>query len=287
MPDPSFIIPLFIQSALVPFGVALLALFVLRALRAVRFSDAVAIALALGFVAAYFSVFHQQWSFVPHQALDWLPWIALLAAAGAIAAERAAGSAPRIMARAVLSLAVAAIAIWPASASLGLPKTLLSIAVTGVLTAAAWSMLAPSATARPTPVLLLVMAAGGAALALMLDSSQAIGQSSGALASALIACIAFNLPRVRTPFSGAATGVALLLLATLLANAHFFAGFSLGYVALLAGALLADPLVSAVTRSRRGNGGVGAAIGTVLLGAVPVIAVLALVAKAAHDSGGY
>ena len=282
MPDPSFIIPLIIQSALIPFGVALAALI---ALRAARFSESAAISLALGFVAAYFAVFHQQWSFVPHQALDWLPWITLLATVGAIAVEHAVGTAPRIVARTVLALAIATLAIWPAFASLGLPKMLLSIAVTGALTAVAWTMLAPAAAKRQTPALLLIMVAGGAALALMLDSSQAIGQSSGALASALIACVVFNLPRVRMPFSGAVTGVALLLLATLLANAHFYAGFSLGYVALLVGALLAEPLVSAVMRRR--NGGFRAAIATVLLGAIPVLAVLVLVAKTAQESGGY
>jgi hypothetical protein len=284
MPDPSFILPLVIQSALIPFGVALAALI---AFRAARFSEGAAVAIALGFVAAYFAVFHQQWSFVPHQALDWLPWIALLTTVGAIAVEHAGGTVPRIVARSALALAIAALAIWPAFASLGLLKTLLSIAVTGALTAFAWSMLAPTAANRQTPALLLTMVAGGAALALMLDSSQAIGQSSGALASALIACIVFNLPRVRMQFSGAATGIALLLLAALLANAHFYAGFSLGYVALLAGALLADPLVAALTRSRQKNGGFGVAAGTVLLGAVPVVAVLALVAKTAQESGGY
>ena len=48
-----------------------------------------------------------------------------------------------------------------------------------------------------------------------------------------MACLAFNVPRVRTAFSGAATGLTVLLLGTLLANSYFYAGLSIGYVLLL------------------------------------------------------
>lgn len=283
MPDPSFILPLILQSALVPFGVALLALFVLRALRV---THAAAIALGLGFTAAYFATFHRQWSPVPQQALDWLPWIAAAAVAGAIAVERIAQTVPRIAARTVLALAIAAIVIWPAAASLGMPKTLLSIAVTGVLAALAWSVLARDAD-RPASPLLPAMVAGGTALALMLDASQSIGQSSGALASALIACFVCRLLPTRVAFGAAATGSAVLLLGALLANAHFYAGFSLAYVALLALALLADPLVAAIGRLRNKTAGAGAAFAVLALGAVPVAIVLAQAVKTAQESGGY
>jgi hypothetical protein len=79
----------------------------------------------------------------------------------------------------------------------------------------------------------------------------------------------------------------VLLLAALLANAQLYAGFSLGYVALLIAALLADPALAATRRLRRpgaeGPGWIPAAV----LTAVPVMVTVALAVKAAHDSGGY
>ena len=76
----------------------------------------------------------------------------------------------------------------------------------------------------------------------------------------------------------------MLLLGTLLATAHLYAGFSLGYVALLAGALLVDPLLAALRRSERGGlPWVPAAV----LTAIPVAVTVALAVKAMQDSGGY
>lgn len=290
MPDPSFVLPLFLQSALIPFGVALAVLVALHIVRGAGAPDAgfiAAFAPAAGFLASYFAVFHQQWSFEPHQALDWLPWIVLLGGAGALAAERASHAGIRVAARCTISLAAAWVVISPAAASMGWPKAIASIAATGFLLAATWSFLARASHNRPTPPLLLMVIAGGAALALMFDSSQAIGQLSGALASAIAASIAFNIPRQRVAFGSAATGLAVLVLGSLLANAHFYSGFPLGYVAMLAGAVLADPLVATINLLRRRDGGFVSHAGAALLSTIPVVATIALAVKAAQESGAY
>ncbi len=276
MPDPSFVIPLFLQSALLPFGVALA---VLAASRKPAF------ALAAGFLASYFAVFHAQWSFAPHQVLDWMPWIALLGAAAAIAGETVRPVATRTIARALIATAAAAVVVWPALASLGLVKAVLIVVAAAALICAAWSWLAHAADSRPTPAPLLTIVAGGAALALMVDASQAIGQLSGALAAALAACVAFNLVRRRIAFDGAANGVAVLLLGALLVNAYLYAGFSLAYVALLAGGLLADPLVAVIDRARRRSG--RAWVAATVLCAIPVLTTIGLALKTAQESGGY
>jgi hypothetical protein len=277
MPDPAFFLPLVLQSAVLPFGVSLALLFALRASRA-----GVALAIAIAFVASYFAVFHQQWSFAPKQALDWMPWIVMLGAAGAIIAERS-GDAMRRLLRLLTSLAVSAIVAWPALASSGMEKTAVTIALMGVAIWAAWTYLARPAGAVSTPPLLLMIVAGGAALTLMLDASQLIGQLIGGLAAALIAFLVFNLRGAQGAFSGTATGVTVLLLGALLGNAYIFAGFSLAYIALLASGLLAATVIEAM----RGNGRPASWIAVALLAAIPVLTVLGLAVKAAHDAGGY
>jgi hypothetical protein len=284
MPDPSsFVLPLLLQSALIPFAVALALLFALRRSLPVQAS---ALAVAAAFIAAYFAIFHAQWSFVPHQALDWLPWLALFGTVAVIAAERSAETI-RLQARAAIALAGAGVVVLPALASIGWSKAALTIAVAALLMCIAWSYLARIGQGRPTPSLLLMVVAGGTALALMLDSSQAIGQLSGALASALVACVVFNLPRLRSVFSGAASGIAVLLLGALLLNAYLYAGFSLGYVALLVAGLLADPLVASINRLRQRNDGIAAWLSAGVLCAVPVLATIGLVIKTAQEAGGY
>lgn len=285
MPNLSFILPLILQSALIPFGVALALLAASRALRLGTLASVIAV--AAGFTASYFAVLHAQWSLLPQTALDWLPWIVLFGAAGAVASERIGNAGLRVAARLAISLAAGGLVVWPALAALGLPKAALSAGVTGVLICAAWSYMARVVERRPTPPLLLAVVAGGAALALMLDSSQSIGQLSGALAATLGACVLFNLPRVRLAFSPAAAGVAVLVLGTLLANAQLYAGFSLGYVALLVGGLLADPLVEAVNRLRKRVGGAGSWATAAVLAAIPVAVTIGLAVKAAQDAGGY
>lgn len=285
MPDSSFFLPLILQSAVIPFFVALAVLAASRALRLGATGSALAV--TAGFVCGYVAVLHAQWSPLPKTALDWLPWIAVAATAGAVATERIGGAGARLAARLVLSLALGAAVVWPALESLGAARALLSAAVTGVLVCAAWSYMAQTAVRRPTPPLLLMVVAGGAGLALMVDSSQGLGQLSGALACVLAACVAFNLPTVRMAFSPAAAGVAVLLLGALLANAHVYAGFPLGYVALLAVALLADPVVEGLNRLRNRSGGAGSWVAAAVLTAIPTLVTIGLAAKAAADSGGY
>lgn len=285
MPDPSFVIPLFLQSALLPFGVALAVLIVLRAARLAELAPALAV--AAGFLASYGAVYHGQWSWAPRQALDWLPWIVVLGGAGAFAADKVKHVLWRLIIRLALSTGAVGLVASFAVASTGVQKALVAAAVGGVAICAAWTYLARAAQRRSTPPMLLMVISGGAALALMLDASQLIGQLSGALAAALVACIAFNIPRLRSAFSGTATAVAILLLGALLANAYFYAGFAPGYIALLVAGLLADPLVEGFHRLRRRAGGRHAWVPVAVLGAVPVVLTVGLAIRAAQEAGGY
>lgn len=285
MPDLSFHFPLILQSALIPFVVALVLLAVSRAGRFT--SVGAALAISAGFIGAYFAILHAQWSFFPKAALDWLPWIAAAGVAAAVAAERIETGGLRLGARFAASLALGALVVWPALAGIGMQKALLTAAVTAAVACAVWSMLANAVASRPTPPLLLALVAGGGGIALMLDASLAIGQLSGALASALMACVLVNVPRMRVAFTPAAVGVAVLVLGALLADAYVYAAFPLGYIALLIGGLLADPLVAVVNRLRGQSGGVGSWVAATVLTAVPVAVVVALAAKTAADSGGY
>ena len=72
----------------------------------------------------------------------------------------------------------------------------------------------------------------------------------------------------------------------LLAIAHLYAGFSLGYVALLAGGLFADALRAALHRIWKQGDLASWATATVLT-AVPVVVTVGLAIKAAADNGGY
>lgn len=285
MPNMSFFLPLILQSAVIPFAVALAVLILAHRLRLGGIGPALAI--AAGFLGTYAAALHAQWSPLPKVVLDWLPWIALVGTAGAAAIERIGGGALRVAARIALSTALAAVVVWPALASLGTQKALLMAGVAGAVTGVIWSYFAHTSDDRPTPPLLLGVIAGGAGLALMLDSSQSIGQLSGALASVLLACAALHLLRLRLVFSPAAAGIAVLLLGALMLNAHIYAEFPLAYIALLAGGLLADPLVEGVNCLRKRHSGAGAWATATVLTAIPVAVAIGLAVKAASDAGGY
>lgn len=285
MPNLSFFLPLILQSAVIPFGIALA---VLAALRAARLhSVAPAFAIAAGFLSTYFSALHAQWSPLPKVALDWMPWIVVTGVAGALAVEQMKLAGTRVLVRIALSTLIAAMVVWPAIAALGALKAAIVIVAAGLVLSIVWSGLARVADRGTAPPLLLAVVAGGAGIALMLDSSQSIGQLSGALASVLGALVVFNLLRERVVFSPAAAGVSVLLLGTLLLNAHVYAGFPLDYVVLLAGGLVADPVIAGLNRLRKRRGGVGSWAMAAVLTAVPVVATVALAVKAAADSGGY
>ena len=285
MPDPSFIIPLFLQSALLPFALALMVLLLTREANLADGGTLAAVAAA--FLASYFAVYHAQWSFLPQQSLDWLPWIVLLGGAGVIVAEKTAHPLPRHAMRLALCIGSVTLLVWPAVASGGLQRPLLSIAVAGLLMFAAWTYLGATATQRPTPAFMLVVVAGGAALALMLDSSQVIGQLSGALATTIIAALVFNRLRGPSAFSGAATGLVVIVFGALVVNAHVYAGFSLGYVLLLVAGLLADPLVAGFNHLRQRRGGLFSWVTAGVLTAIPVLTTIGLAVRAAQESGVY
>ena len=77
------------------------------------------------------------------------------------------------------------------------------------------------------------------------------------------------------------------MLGTLLANAYFYAGFSLVSVLLLLSGLLADPLVAGVNHLRQRPGGVGSWLKAGVVTAIPVLATIGLAVRAAQELGGY
>ena len=266
MPDPSFVLPLLLQSVLAPAAVC--AALLLLAGRERDWSAPIAI--AGGFLASMAATYHAQWSFPPHQALDWMPLV-LLAALAAVAAERRAALPGRLL----LSLLSAAVVAWPAMASAGLAKTLTTVAAMALLTTVAWTVLA-AASRRPAAPLALTVAAGGAGLALMIDASQLLGQLCGGLGVAIGAC-----GLLRRPFGPAATGTAVLLLGALLGYAVIYAGFGMLMVALLVAALLAEGLLGALRRQP------AATVPAALLTVLPVLVAVGLAVKAMQDAGGY
>ncbi|AMO22300.1 hypothetical protein GCM10027034_26240 [Ramlibacter solisilvae] len=283
MPETSFFLPLLLQSAVVPFGVAFAVLVACRAAR----PDAPAPLLALlaGFLSSYFVTLHAQWSPVPRVALDWLPWIALVGAAAALGVQRIPGAAGRVAVRAVVSLAFGGLIVSSAIGSLGAQKAALAALAIGLILALLWALSSRPARGAATRPLLLALVAGGSGLALMMDSSQSMGQLAGALAMALAACTLFARPRPGAGFAPAAGATAALVLGSLLATAHVYSGFPLGYVALLAGALLVDPALAAIRRGGQ-SGGLPWVPATVLT-AIPVLVTVALTVKAMQESGGY
>jgi hypothetical protein len=126
--------------------------------------------------------------------------------------------------------------------------------------------------------------AGGGGLALMLESSQSLGRLSGALGCALVACALLGR---RVPFAPAAAGLAVVLLQAMLVNAQVYADFPLGYIALLLAALLAEPLLQAIQRTRGGTPSIAFGAASAVLTVVPVLVTVGLAVKAMQDSGGY
>lgn len=284
--DISFFLPLVIQSALVPFTVAIVTLFLLTRSSFQRLAAPVAILLA--FLASYFLVFQDQWTPVPRQALDWLFWIGLLALPGAVLVERVQHGGVRILLRAILACAAIVMVIWPLLQQGEPQQHATVIAVSVILIAAAWTLLAREAQRGPMPPVLLTIVAGGAALALMIDASQMIGQLLGALAMACAGCAAFNLGRRRAYFNEAATGLALIVLGALVANAFVYADFSIVYVVLLAAGLLGSVLAEALLRLfGKESGGAASWVASLLLSGLPVLVAIGLAVKSAQDSGGY
>lgn len=276
MPDPSFVLPLLLQSALVPAATAAILLLLLSARRRTWPAP---LGIAAGLLASYIATYHAQWRFPPHQALDWLPLV-LAVALGAIAAGRQdrAGALP---ARLILALLVSGIVAWPALGSAGMPKTLLLVVVAAALITAVWTALAAPASSERSPAAALVLAAvaGGAGLALMIDASQLLGQLCGALGVSVLVCGLWRpLPQ---DMAGAFVGVATLLLGALLAYAHIYAGFGLLMVLLLTGALLAGALAIRLVSGPR------AWLAAIAASGPPVLAALGLAIKAMQDSGGY
>jgi hypothetical protein len=276
MPDPSFILPLLLQSALVPAAAAAILLLLLSAGHRTWPAP---LGIAAGLLASYIATYHAQWRFPPHQALDWLPLV-LVIALGALAVERQerAGALPS---RLLLALLVSGIVAWPALGSAGLPKTLLLIVVAAALITTVWTALAAPASSEKSPAAALVLAAvaGGAGLALMIDASQLLGQLCGALGVSVLVCGLLRRPP--QGMARAAVGVATLLLGALLAYAHIYAGFGLLMVLLLTGALLAGALAIRLVSSPR------AWLAAVAASGLPVLAALGLAIRAMQESGGY
>jgi hypothetical protein len=272
MPDPSFVLPLLLQSVLVPAAACAVLLLILLRAGGARRDWAAPVAIAGGFLASMAATYHAQWSFPPHQALDWMPLVLALALC-AIAVEPRGAWWSRLL----LSALVAAVVAWPALGSAGAAMTLATVAVMALLMTGIWTALA-SAAQRPAAPLALTLAAGGAGLALMIDASQLIGQLCGALGVAVAVC---GLLRLRAGFGTAAVGASVLLLGAMLGYARIYAGFGLPMMALLLAALLAEPLLTALRRRPAPT------LPAALLIAMPVLAAIGLAVRAMQESGGY
>ena len=271
MPDPSFVLPLLLQSVLVPAAVCAALLLLLGRAR----SDwSAPVAIAGGLLASMAATYHAQWSFPPHQALDWMPLVIALALCAIVVERRAAW-----WRRLLLSALTAAVVAWPALGSAGAANTIITVAVMALLMAGVWSALAPAAQ-RPAAPLALTLAAGGAGLALMIDASQLLGQLCGGLGVAIAACGILRL-RGSGGFGAAAVGASVLLLGALLGYARIYAGFGIPMMALLLAALLAEPLLTALRRRP------AAILPAAMLTAIPVLAAIGMAVKAMQDSGGY
>jgi len=269
MPDPSFVLPLLLQSVLIPAAVcAALLLLLTRA----RSAWSAPIAIAGGFLASMAATYHAQWSFPPHQALDWMPLVLALALC-ATAVERRGGWWPRLL----LSALTAAVVAWPALESAGAAKTVATVAIMALLMSGAWTALAAAAQ-RPATPLALTLAAGGGGLALMIDASQLIGQLCGGLGVAIAVC---GLLRLRAGFGAAAVGTSVLLLGAMFGYARIYAGFGMPMMALLLVALLAEPVLTALRRRPT------PALPAALLPMIPVLATIGLAVRAMQNSGGY
>lgn len=276
------LLSMLLQAALLPFGTALA---VLAAARALRLQSAAvpAFALVAGFLSSFFATLPGDWSPWPRVALDWVAWIAPAALIAALVTERIHHAAARWSLRFLFALGAAAVTTWPALGSFGPQKTAIAILAIGVLIALVWGAEARVPQEGARRPLLLAGIAGGAGIALLLDSSLSGGRLSGACAAALAASAAINLGRVRVPFSPSAVGVTVVLLGTLLANAYVYGGFSLGYVALVLGALLVDPLLAAL-HAVRNTATQRSWVPAALLTAIPVLVTVALAVKTARES---
>ena len=271
MPDPSFVLPLLLQSVLAPAAVCAALLLLLARVR----SDwSAPLAIAGGFLASMAATYHAQWSFPPHQALDWMPLVAL-AALAAIAVERRGMLAGRLL----MSAVTAAIVAWPAMGSAGLARTLATITGMALLMTLAWTVLAASSR-RPAAPLALTLTAGGAGLALMIDASQLLGQLCGGLGVAIGVCGLLRRP-CAGGFGPAAAGTSTLLLGAMLGYAFIYAGFGMPMLLLLVAALVADALLGALHRQP------AAPWPGALLTALPVLIAVGLAVKAMQDAGGY
>ncbi|HVL74482.1 MAG TPA: hypothetical protein VM406_00585, partial [Noviherbaspirillum sp.] len=157
----------------------------------------------------------------------------------------------------------------------------------GVTVAGFWTVLAAGATANRAGAFALMVVAGGAGLALMIDASQSLGQLSGALAMTCAACFVASFASARAGFGQVATGTALLLLSGLLVSAHVYAEFSLTYVVLLVAGLLGGAVPALLRLGGRGKHTMFGAGAATLVAGIPVLIAIALVLRAAQESGGY
>ncbi|TFY97470.1 hypothetical protein [Ramlibacter rhizophilus] len=284
MPDTSLLLALLVQSVLVPFAAAGALAWTLR--HAACAPAAMALAVAAGFLASYMALVPGAWPWPPQSAMDWQPWVVLASCAGALVIDAEKRRGPRqFVARAVLGSVLGLLLVWPAVGSLGVAKAGTAALVAGVLMAGVWSLRTNARFPAGTHPLRLAAVAGGAGIALMLDSSQTAGQLSGALAMALVACAVIG--QLRATLASPAVGTVVLVLGTLLLQAHVYAGFPLGYVALLLAGTVADVVPALLIRPGRASSERGARVTSALLTLVPVVAVIGMAIKTLQESGGY
>lgn len=217
----SFLWNLVLQAAVLPFAVTLILLLCAQC-AGVRWRPYSALALAAGFLTAYFVVY-TQFVFPPIQALDWLPLL-LLAALIAVALRNGALLPQRFAWLLPTMLVIAALAalLWPILKA-GEGRFLFEAGVAGVVWLALWHYLErESCDAMAVGLGMVVVAVGNAVIAAAIGSILT-GQLCGVLAAATGGWL---LWRVRRPQPLPVHGVAapaLLLLGSLMIVGRFYA----------------------------------------------------------------
>ncbi|WGF86884.1 hypothetical protein [Marinivivus vitaminiproducens] len=252
------------NTAILPFGVAVLLCFVLGRVLPPRFGDAgVVLALAAAFAATYVALLGVP-SWPPANAQARIAWLAV--ALGPLALVLAA-LPTGMQARAALPLAVLAallVVLWTGGARLSLdPDRLLPLLPAAALALVLTVGLARPASNPPWPVVRLAAAAAGLGAVALAGHTASTGQLALALTFGAIG--ASVLPRQPVPFAWLAGGI---LLAALMVQLALFSTIGWAVLVLVAAGLWSDVVALHVHRFLERTRTFGWALGLAFTGLV-------------------
>lgn len=237
----AYALGLLTQTVLLPLLVTVLGLALLRRLlqrqsQPPRFISG--IALTAGFLLGY-GLIYTQFSFLAHQALDWLPILTI--AALLLFALGDYNEFPhrwRTMAQATLVFLAAALLLAPLLRQTGWAQAAVTLLAVGTLWMGAWFYLDRIAQHSMVVGMVLLAIAAGNAVVTALTGSVMLGQLSGTLAAVLGGWLLLNWPRVRVPLGQAGTAVAVMVLGSLMLIGRFYADTSTTTALLLLASLV-------------------------------------------------